>query len=84
MPTAQGAPRDQLAQHHLDLELGEGAGVNAKALSSHMGHSAITMTLDRYSHPMPGNEDALTAYGQRRSDLYLFAFIRSGTVVGLA
>jgi integrase len=33
------------------------AGVNAKALSSYMGHSTITMTLDRYGHLMPGNED---------------------------
>ena len=33
------------------------AGVNAKALSSYMGHSSITITLDRYGHLMPGNED---------------------------
>ena len=33
------------------------AGVNAKALSTYMGHSSITMTLDRYGHLMPGNED---------------------------
>jgi integrase len=32
------------------------AGVNAKALSTYMGHSSITMTLDRYGHLMPGNE----------------------------
>jgi integrase len=34
------------------------AGVNLKALSSYMGHSSITITLDRYGHLMPGNEDA--------------------------
>jgi integrase len=33
------------------------AGVNAKALSSYMGHSSITITLDRYGKLMPGNED---------------------------
>ncbi len=33
------------------------AGVNAKALSTYMGHSTITMTLDRYGHLMPGDED---------------------------
>lgn len=33
------------------------AGVNAKALSTYMGHSSITVTLDRYGHLMPGNED---------------------------
>ena len=42
------------------------AGVNAKALSTYMGHSSITVTLDRYGHLMPGNEseaaDMLDAY----------------------
>jgi integrase len=37
------------------------AGVNAKALSSYMGHSTITMTLDRYGHLMPSNEDEAAA-----------------------
>ena len=32
------------------------AGVNVKALSSYMGHSSITVTLDRYGHLMPGAE----------------------------
>jgi integrase len=32
------------------------AGVNAKALSTYMGHSSIGVTLDRYGHLMPGNE----------------------------
>ncbi|MFL5820225.1 MAG: tyrosine-type recombinase/integrase [Solirubrobacteraceae bacterium] len=32
------------------------AGVNAKALCSYMGHSSITVTLDRYGHLMPGAE----------------------------
>jgi integrase len=42
------------------------AGVNPKALSTYMGHSSITMTLDRYGHLMPGDEqragDMLAAY----------------------
>jgi integrase len=33
------------------------AGVNVKALSSYLGHASITITLDRYGHLMPGNED---------------------------
>ena len=33
------------------------AGVNAKALSTYMGHGSITITLDRYGHLMPGNEE---------------------------
>jgi integrase len=33
------------------------ASVNAKALSTYMGHSTIAFTLDRYGHLMPGNED---------------------------
>ena len=32
------------------------AGVNAKTLSTYMGHSSITITLDRYGHLFPGNE----------------------------
>ena len=32
------------------------AGVSAKALSTYMGHSSITVTIDRYGHLMPGNE----------------------------
>jgi integrase len=45
------------------------AGVNVKALSTYMGHSSITITLDRYGHLMPGNEaeaaDQLDAYLSR-------------------
>ena len=45
------------------------AGVNAKALSVYMGHSSITITLDRYGHLMPGSEDEaaelLDAYLER-------------------
>lgn len=33
------------------------AGVNAKALSTYLGHATIAFTLDRYGHLMPGNED---------------------------
>jgi integrase len=33
------------------------AGVNVKALSSYLGHASITITLDRYGHLMPGNEE---------------------------
>jgi hypothetical protein len=32
------------------------AGVNAKALSTFMGHAKIGITLDRYGHRMPGSE----------------------------
>ncbi|HKP90335.1 MAG TPA: tyrosine-type recombinase/integrase [Thermoleophilaceae bacterium] len=32
------------------------AGVNAKALSTYMGHASIKITLDRYGKLMPGNE----------------------------
>jgi integrase len=33
------------------------AGINAKGLSTYMGHSSITITLDRYGHLMPGSEE---------------------------
>ena len=32
------------------------AGVNMKALSTYMGHTSITVTLDRCGHLLPGNE----------------------------
>jgi integrase len=32
------------------------AGVNAKALSTYMGHANISITFDSYGHLMPGNE----------------------------
>jgi integrase len=45
------------------------AAVNAKALSTWMGHSSITITLDLYGHLMPGNEEEgaalLDAYLER-------------------
>jgi hypothetical protein len=37
------------------------AGVNPKALSTYLGHSSIQITLDRYGHLMPGNEDEAVA-----------------------
>ena len=37
------------------------AGVNAKALSTYIGHSSIQITLDRYGHLMPGNEQEAAA-----------------------
>ncbi len=37
------------------------AGVNAKALATYMGHASVTITLDRYGHLMPGNEDESAA-----------------------
>jgi integrase len=43
------------------------AGVNAKALSAYMGHSSVTITLDRYGHLMPGNE----IEAAQRLDAYL-------------
>jgi len=45
------------------------AGVNAKGLSTYMGHASVTITYDRYGHLMPGNEDEaallLDAYLER-------------------
>jgi integrase len=37
------------------------AGVNAKALSTFMGHANISITLDRYGHLLPGAEDEAAA-----------------------
>jgi integrase len=49
------------------------AGVNAKALSTYMGHASVTITFDRYGHLMPGSEDEaaslLDAFLSRRSGI---------------
>ena len=48
------------------------AGVNAKALSTYMGHSSIQVTFDKYGHLMPGNEqeaaDLLDTFLERVRD----------------
>ena len=49
------------------------AGVNAKALSSFMGHSSIEITFDRDGHLMPGSEgeavEQADAYLERAAQL---------------
>lgn len=51
---------------HTYASLNIAAGMNAKTLSTYMGHATISITLDRYGHLMPGNEaearDLLDAY----------------------
>ena len=37
------------------------AGANIKAVSTYMGHANISITLHRYGHLMPGNEDEAAA-----------------------
>ena len=49
------------------------AGVNAKALSTYMGHSSIEVTLDRYGHLFPGNESEAAGL----LDAYLLAAVSS-------
>ena len=49
------------------------AGVNAKALSVYMGHANIGITMDRYGHLMPGNEDEAAGM----LDAYLEAQVRA-------
>ena len=47
--------RGQQTVHFASLMIA--AGVNAKALSTYMGHANIAITMDRYGHLMPGNEN---------------------------
>jgi len=51
------------------------AGVNAKALSTYMGHASIAITMDRYGHLMPGSEDQAAAL----FDSYLTTATGTGT-----
>ncbi len=41
---------------HTYASIGIAAGLNAKTLSTYLGHATITITLDRYGHLMPGSE----------------------------
>ena len=45
---------------HTFASIGIAAGLNAKALSTYMGHASVTITYDRYGHLMPGNEEEAT------------------------
>jgi integrase len=54
------------------------AGVNAKALSTYMGHATISITLDRYGHLMPGNEGEAADL----LDAYLARDLKTGTNTG--
>jgi integrase len=53
------AELDRLGFHegrHTFASIGIAAGLNAKTLSTYLGHATITITLDRYGHLMPGSE----------------------------
>jgi integrase len=52
------------------------AGVNAKALSTFMGHANIAVTLDLYGHLMPGSEDEAAGM----LDSYLASKVRAATI----
>jgi integrase len=52
------------------------AGLNAKTLSTYMGHSSIKITLDLYGHLFPGSEAEAT----RLMDDYFARQIRGSTV----
>ena len=54
--TAELEPITLHEARHTFASLMIAAGVNAKALSTYMGHANIAITLDRYGHLMPGNE----------------------------
>lgn len=54
-----GTPDERLRLHqarHSYASFMIAAGVNAKALSTYMGHSSIKVTFDLYGHLMPGSE----------------------------
>jgi integrase len=56
--TAAGLPTITLHEaRHTYASFMNAAGVNAKALSTFMGHATIAVTLDLYGHLFPGSED---------------------------
>ena len=71
-------PHHPARGRHTFASLAIAAGVNAKALSSYLGHASIALTLDRYGHLLPGNEVEAASL----LDAYLTAAVRDnrGTV----
>jgi len=71
-------PRDCEEKRHEPIGLHEArhtlastmiaAGADLKTLSTCMGHSSITITIDRYGHLLPGSEEAAAA---AKLDAYL-------------
>lgn len=64
------APFDSLTLHecrHSFASIMIAAGVEAKALSTYMGHASIWITFDRYGKLMPGNEEQAA----QQADAYL-------------
>jgi integrase len=54
-----GPLREPLGFHegrHTYASIAIAAGLNAKTLSTYLGHATITFTLDRCGHLMPGSE----------------------------
>lgn len=62
---AVGLPRIRLHDlRHTNASLMLSAGVPAKVASERLGHSSISITLDTYSHVVPGlQEDAAVKVG---------------------
>jgi integrase len=56
------------------------AGINAKTLSTFLGHASITTTLDRYGHLFPGSE----AEAANLLDAYLARADTSGRLLQVA
>jgi integrase len=54
--TAKLNPLTPHEARHTYASLMIAAGVNAKTISTYMGHANIAITLDRYGHLMPGAE----------------------------
>lgn len=59
LPVDRHDPERREQQRRVEVALG--CRVNAKALSTYMGHAGIQITLDLYGHLMPGNESEAAA-----------------------
>ncbi len=44
---------------HANAALALISGINPKAVSEHLGHSSVAITLDTYSHVLPNMQDEL-------------------------
>ena len=67
-------PLDDIdARRHSYAAVMIAAGVNAKSLSTFMGHANIGITLDRYGHLMPGSEEEAAGLVSQRIQRFITA-----------
>jgi integrase len=68
---------------HTSVALAIAEGAHPKAIQARMGHSSISVTLDRYGHLLPELDEAIAiGFGERLADARRSQRERSGVLHG--